>query len=452
MAWHAIYLPIVRGTFRKQLTSISESLPQSSVSLIMAYFAPGSRTEEGGFEYPPVPDAYIDSLSTFDAYSGRQKHAPEPHPSFYPPYGYQAVASTPESPCHSSYPDHGQRLSPASSTTSPAFMSQTLPHADAPDLRVIPYPANVGYRKRPRGTTGGVVCEKCGGKFTVISSLNRHNKICHGKKRAKKLSSTQHKTGRRQAASILSDHCISTSPSDNSSLIPTEERSHAVESNLDLRALSAASTIADGQRAENASMALDHRNDALRVNNPSHVPPTEQSQVGELTSSLHAVLAASTLVRPPNAERARMMSDPNTLNPYSKKPMSVQSYVPQSEDTSTDHNTFFCDICPGTFAHRDRLQLHKAKIHGLTKIPYLPDSGTIDRPAYLSGVTFDTTSKHSRRALQTFEGGGLSTSPCQACSLNRQECVVNPFHSSTCSYCNYRGSGNPCGAAGVKYL
>ncbi|KAF6217416.1 hypothetical protein HO133_006932 [Letharia lupina] len=389
----------------------------------MAYVAQNSGAEGSGFEYPPVPNAYPDPYSTFDTINAYNLHhvpalkdRAEPEPSHDHSHGYQTVAFSNRAPPNQVfYPYPGsevpplRRIAPAPSPTSSlengvpsssASMDPAASSAAGTNISFVSYSTKDGYKKRSRGTTGSIVCDKCGYKFTVASSLSRHNKTCRGKKRVNHSTSTQRKT----------------------------------------------------IKPKNVSMASVHIIDALPITKPRGASSEERSQFVESKANLHAMQFTSTVVDYANSHNASLIPVPNTTDPDSQKPFLIQSYVPQGPDTSTDHKTFFCDICPGTFARRDILQVHKARIHGLTEIPYMPESGIIDRPRYLTGVTFDTANKHSRLALKTFEGGGLSSSPCQPCTLDGLECIVNPFSSSKCSYCNHRDNGRPCGAAGVKYL
>ena len=372
--------------------------------------------EEGcGFEYPPVSDVYGSPNSSFglmNAYSGHDAVGEgdicEPDPSFYPYYGHYATAST--TPPHQfSYPDDGLRvpaleqiaslpspapLSEPRSSTFPLFTDFSPSPAGDTKPRFISYRSRTARTKRPRGTTGSIVCDRCGYKFTVLSSLNRHSKICHSRKVPKILSSTQRKSIRTENVGFISDCNPSGLPGAETG--PTSQDGH--HSNL--------SKVAD------VSDGLD---------------------------SLHYGNLSS-------------MSDSSLPDYYPLSPISIHPYIPQGADTSTDHATFFCDLCPGKFARRDMLQLHKARAHPSTESPHLPDSGTIATPAYLAGLTIkNAKTKHSRAALQVFEGGALSSSPCHPCQSKGVDCIVNPLVSSKCANCNHRSNGVYCGAAGVKY-
>lgn len=380
----------------------------------MAYFTHNSRARESGFEYAPVPNANTGLHSTLDANDGFQLRAPEHltsnHPYFSPSHDAQAMASSTANPHHFS-PDPGlevpmlRRIAPALSpalslehgiSASQAVMVHTRSSAHTKTTKFVSYSAEDFHKKRPRGTTGSVVCDKCGSKFTVISSLNRHNRISHGKKPAKKSTSTQRKIAKTKDSPLTAD-------------------------------------------------LSDHDSRTIETNS---ILSEDQSQVVRLNSNLHTIPPASMIV---SAESRNLILDPTTINSHLPKPFSTQTYTPRGWDTSLDHHYFFCDLCPEVFARREILQMHKSNIHGLTEIPYFPDSGTIDRPSYLTGVTLENATKHSRMALKTWEWGGLSTSPCQPCISKGLYCIVNPFASSKCSYCNNRDDGSYCGAAGVGY-
>lgn len=323
--------------------------------------------EEGcGFEYPPVSDVYASPHSSFrpmNAYSGQDAFGGdeicEPNPSFYPYYGHYATAST--MPPHPfSNPDNGLRvpaLGQIASLTSPASLSEprssTFPlftdfsPSTAGDTkpRFVSYKSRTARTKRPRGTTGSIVCDRCGYKFTMVSSLNRHSKICHARKIAKNFRSTQRTSIRTENVGFISD-C-----------------------------------------------------------NPGGLPvvktgPTSQDGLGH-DLNLSNVADASVVLDPLNYGDLSLFSDSSLPDYYPLSPISIQSHIPQGADTSADHATFFCDLCPGKFARRDILQLHKARIHCSSESPYLPDSGTIDTPAYLAGsFTSSTAGVRGRSTIQ----------------------------------------------------
>ncbi len=383
----------------------------------MAYFAQNSRTEESGFEYPSPPRACTDSYSSFDANNGYDSRTPKHLSSAHPPFyqNHQAMAFPTPTPRRSPYQDHGlevpvfgpivSAISPASSSghgsiTPLASMDHTLSPAYNEKLKFVPSSAEGLYRKRPRGTTGSVVCDKCGTKFTVVSSLTRHNKICRGKKTLNKSAPTQRTPPKTKGATLIADHS-------------------------------------------------DHD---WHAGKPSHIPLEKQGQVGDPDSNYHTVPAASTLFTSPWTENPSLISDPNIMNPDLQNPTSATSNLVRGRDTPFDHRNFYCHLCPEVFARRDMLQMHQFRIHDFTEMPYLPESGAIDRPSFLTGVTRDNATDHSNRALRIWEAGGLSTSPCQPCIAKGMDCIVNPLVSSRCSFCCYRDDGSYCGAAGVKYL
>ena len=331
-------------------------------------------------------------------------------------YSNQAMAPFSELPCHSSHPNFGyedaieHQIAPApalvsspdhGTPTAPASMNHNASLAGATNTRFVPYSAKAYHQKRPRGTTGNHFCDECDCKFTTDSSLVRHQKTSHGISRSKR----------------------------------------------------SFSTLREIIKAKDFSEMPDSKLPAIETG------PTlfkDQSQNMDLNASGDALSTTSTVVNTPNikepAETGSVVLDSNLLNLFLNKPMSAtRPYVPLGLDTSTDYRTYFCDLCPGMYTRRDIMQLHKSRDHGVTEMPYLPSSGTIDRPPYLIGVTLENANPHSQRALKTFEDGGLSTSPCQPCTLKGLDCIVNPFFSPRCSYCNHVDKGRTCGAAGVKY-
>ena len=383
----------------------------------MAYFTHNPRAQESGFEYPPVPNANTGLHFTKDANDRCQLRALEQltsnHPYFSSSHDPQAMASSTANTRHFSSPDPGlevpvfRRIAPAFSPAlslengfpvSQAVMDHTHSPANTINTKFVSYSAEDYHKKTPRGTTGSVVCDKCSSKFTVVSSLNRHKKICRGKRPAKKSISTQLKIVKTKDARLTADL--------------SGHDSRAIET--------------------------------------SFIPSEDQSQVVTLNSSPHTILAASTIVNPSRIESPNLIMDATTINSQLQTPFSTRTYTPRGWDTSFDHHNFFCDLCPEVCARRDILQMHKSTIHGLTETPYLSDSGITDRPSYLTGVTLEKVPKHSRMVLKTWEGDVLSTSPCQPCISKGLYCIVNPFTSSKCSYCNNRDDDDYCGAAGVE--
>ena len=395
----------------------------------MAYFTQKVKAEESDFEYPPPPDTYTNPYAMFNASNAYiSHHTPVLEHDFVPSYdhspGHQAMAFSSHTPSSQSSPVHGLEFRvpkniapvplPNSSydlgSPSPSMSIRPTTFSPAPGTKVsfIQYPSEVGYRRRPRGTTGRIVCDECGGKFTVLSSLNRHKKTCLGKKPAKISTSSQH----------------------------------------------------EPIKPPNAIKASEQNNDALQGMNPSPVPSGEQSRV-EGPNSILPTMPAAGMVTPKEQSRVVGLSSNLPHIPVfvrvndalsAERAWSIQSYVPRGPDISADYKSYFCDLCPEIYARRDLLQAHKAEIHGLVEIPFLLDPGTMDRPQYLMGVTYENSTQHSRRALKIWETGGLSPSPCQHCVARGLGCMVNPSVSNKCSYCSYRDSGGVCGAAGVKYM
>ena len=380
----------------------------------MAYFTHNPRAQESDFEYPPVPDANTGLHSTRDANGRFQLRAPEQlsshHPYFSTSHDPQSMASSTANPRHFSSPDPGlevpvfRRIAPALSPAlslehgnpvSQAVMDHTHSPANTINTKFVSFSAEDYHKKRPRGTTGSISCDKCGTKFTVVSSLNRHSKVCRGKRPAKKSTSTQSKIVKTKDATLAADLSYHDSRAIETNFIHLEDQSHVVT----------------------------------------------------LNSNPHTIPAASMIEDPSRIESPNLIMDATTINSRLRTPSSTRTYTPRAWDTSFD---FFCDLCPEVFARRDILQMHKSRIHGVTETLCLSDSGIIDRPSYLTGATFENAPKHSRMALKTWEGGVLSTSPCQPCISKGLYCIVNPFASSKCSYCNNRDDDDYCGAAGVE--
>ena len=381
-----------------------------------------AQDDQSDFTYPPVPDTYSNPYWTNDAINtNRDYYAPsferDPglEPSHHPYYNYPAAVPSAPTSCPVSYPNHGlgvpalgqsdSDLSPASSSglgtaTSP-FIAPELPNTDAASSKPASDSAEVPLKKRTRGKTGSIVCEPCGMRFTAISSLNRHSKVCRGQKLVRKPTLTQNK------------------------VIKTESPSMIAKSSYDFNALP---------------------DDETRPTTPK-----QQDQDVALNQNLDLNSTASTMAGSSGAEDAALISAPSIPNTWPEKPWSIQNYVPRGPDTSVDRTIFFCDLCPDQSDRRDRLQTHKAQVHGVVEIPYMPESGVIDRPPYLKGVTSENGSKHSRFALRIYERGALSSSPCQPCESMGFDCIVSPLQSSKCAYCNYRDNGRYCGAAGVRY-
>lgn len=222
-----------------------------------------------GFEYPPVPDSYSNVCSTsdpFDTYDGHYAPAfenqAETEPHSYPYYGLKATVPSTASPYETSStnPAFGDSTyEQATSVPGPVFslrpelpMYPTTTHrspsfSDITHTEFAAHSVEIVSKKRPRGTTGNVVCDKCGGKFTVNSSLNRHNKICRGRKSSKKPSSTQRKSTLIKNEGLMSDY------NTDFSRISHERPGHEIE----IHPISTSSTVAVFLGSGNASAVSD---------------------------------------------------------------------------------------------------------------------------------------------------------------------------------------------------
>lgn len=373
--------------------------------------------------HPVTHDGYSDPSSTFGASNVEHKYTPThhhgPHP-FYDSFhsnlatAFSTISSRDLLDMNPSLLEPTlSRIAPASSclssatesSTYPTSINHNLPSAIATNPRFVSY-VGEPYRKRPRGTTGTIVCNECGQKFTRPASLHRHCETSHGKKSTRKPRSARRK------------------------IIKTKD----------------------------ARFATGYNDPPLSANSPILEPSQDESQFGQLESNTLSLLTANTPIGSPGSEHATSVFDPVAVAPSNQQPHwtkyyvpgRLEKYVPRRLDNSADHSIFFCDLCPTTFGRRDTLQLHKARIHELKEIGYLQDMGAIDLPPYLLDITPSTGSRHSRTALTVFENGGLSSSPCQSCLLKGIDCIVNPSTSSKCCHCNHLSNGVYCGAAGVK--
>ena len=370
--------------------------------------AHGSR--DRNFGYPPVPSVYSNSVPTF---GGLQGTAPtentEPESSRYPYYGPYSTAFLTPSPYTFSYQDNVDENAPTQN-------APVIPPALSPDYSHLAPPTFTGHELSPRnaanitsiarkrsqrGATGNIVCDKCGYKFTEKSSLDRHGKICRSKKSSRK-QPAQSKSTETKGAGFHSHN--------------NNKNTHAI-------------SVTDFQRNQQ-----DMRNQDAGYNRP-----------------LESTSTTNMMVESQGPSKASSTSNSTTPKFQYQWPQELQPYVPQGPDTSEDHANFGCDLCPAIVARRDILQLHKAQVHSMTESPFLPESGSVDMPPYLEGVTLESSSYHSRHALRIFQGGALSSSPCQPCKSRGFDCIVNPFLSSLCVRCNYYDNGSYCGAAGVKY-
>ena len=372
----------------------------------MAHDIRGSR--DGIFGYPPVPSVYTNSISAFSGLQGTalvENTAPEP--SRYPYYSPYASASFTPSPYAFSYPDNVNADAPTQNApVIPPALSPNYSHLapltfNGNDLspRDAMNTTTTARKHRPRGTTGSVVCHACGYKFTVQSSLDRHSKICRGKRSARKQSRKQPKS----------------------------------------------------METKGVGFHANNNTDAMSVTETQRNQQDNKDQDAGYNGNLENISTTNTMIESQGPSKASSTSNSSTPRSNHQWPLGTQPYVPRGPDTSEDHKIFGCDLCSLTVARRDILQIHKAQVHGMREAPFLPESGSVNTPSYLEGVTLESSTKHSRLALRIFDGGALSSSPCQPCMLKGSDCIVNPFVSSLCVRCSFYDRGFYCGAAGVKY-
>ena len=342
----------------------------------MAYFASDSDQRENGFEYP-------DPESIFGVQSDHQNHVAgycaSSRQNCYPSPSnqamYQAKVSIADHPRQfsSSNPWHDVPFAQVNpvlpSTPSPSpSLGSALQDTKKDKRDFVPYPA--GRQQAPRGTTGKIVCADCGGKFTVMSSLNRHSKICRGRKKAWQPASTPHrnmKVSDADSASDLSVHATAANEHDDVS-------SKGVDSitgiDSDIYYTPTKRTRSASHNTEDSILANKLSNyDSLTAGSKSS-PPVQPDQTERPDSNFHTTPATNTSFSFSNAQKT---SPTSGLSPYSQKACETPSYVPHSGDTSANHNPSFCDVCYGTFPSRYLLQLHRASAHGLTEDSELPE-------------------------------------------------------------------------------
>ena len=364
--------------------------------------------DSNDFEYPPVPSVYTNSGSTPGGLQGTALMGnTELGQSSYPYNRHQATASFTASPRAFSYFDNVDKnaLKQGAPVTPPALSLDHRPLApltitgnDLSSRGAANTISTVRKRSR-RGASNNFVCDECGYKFTAKASLRRHSTICRGKKPIRKQYRVQSKSN---------------------------------------------TSKSEGFHSQNDT-------DALSVTEIQSSQEDKNEQDAGYNGTLGKISVTDMSIDSQGPSKASSTSNATTLMSNNRRPLATQPYVPHGPDTIAGHASFRCDLCPEIFARRDILQIHKAHVHGVTEFPFLPDSGTIDMPPYLQGVTLENSSKHSQHALRVFLGGALSSSPCQPCISRELDCIVNPFVSSKCSLCNYYDNGDYCGAAGVKY-
>ena len=339
----------------------------------MAYFGSDSKSENG-FEYPdPEATFHVHSqhqtqMSGYPA-SSRQNCYPSPSNQAM----YQAMTSFADHPRQSSSsnpwheePSFGQvmpALPPASA--SPPFVGSAPQYTKEVSRGFVPYPAE---RQQPRrGTTGKIVCADCGGRFTVMSSLNRHSKICRGRKKAWQKAPTQYQNEKVPNADSASDFSIGPSAANEHEFVSSERVSGITKFNSNMHHTPTKRTRSASQDTEDSILAkkLSNYNSLTAGSNWS--PPAQYEEADGLDSNSHTVSATRTSFSPSSAQTRSLTSGPYAQSPYSQKAVGTRSYVPQSSDTSANHNTLLCDVCYGTFSRRDLLQLHRASAHGLAE-------------------------------------------------------------------------------------
>ena len=344
------------------------------------YFSPQSSKSESGFEYP-------DPESTFDVHSEHQTQIPQ-YPvssgqncylSPSPQTMYQAESSIAEHPRQSSCsilwreePSFGQ-VTPVlpSTTTVPHPLDSASQDTKKVNREFVPYPA--GRQQAPRGTTGTIVCADCGGRFTVRSSLNRHSKICRGRKKARRSASTQHDKVKVPDADSMSHLSVHPSAADERDSFSSERGGSVTGFNSNIYHTPTKRTRSASHDTEDSILAnkLSDYNSLTAESNWSPLAQHDQSE--GLDSHSHILSATNPFFNSSNAQYSSLTSGLHAPSPYSQKAIGIQSYVPQSRDTSAAHNPFCCDVCYTIFPRPDLLQIHRASAHGSTEKPWLPE-------------------------------------------------------------------------------
>ena len=348
-------------------------------------------------QYPPLlmHDGYSNPYFTSNASSTQHAYPPthlDGRRSFYyPPHDYEATVCPSKLSHDLSESDFGpldptlSQIIPipsllSSATEALAFLSSsdcTIPSADAT------YPNSNSYeaeprRKRPRGTTGIIVCDGCDKKFTVASSMYRHKRTrCHGRK------------SRRTTWTFGCDGCGRKFKLATSMHRHKRTSCHGKKSNRE-----SPTTRCGIIKAQDARLVTGYNEACASPIRSISNPAEDGSQVGRLQLNSLNLAAANTTSYSLDAENANFTLDPAAITSSNQQPNSTKYYIPMPLDNSADHRTFFCDHCYATFQRRDILQMHKAETHNLTEIGYLPVGGAINLPPYLIGVTSNTKSRH----------------------------------------------------------
>ena len=340
------------------------------------YFSPQSSKSESGFEYP-------DPESTFDVHSEGQTqmsgYSASSHQNCYPSPSNQTMYPAKNSIAeHASQslswnpwreePSFGQitPVLPSTSTPPPPLNSASQQTKKA-NRGFVAYPA--GRQQAPRGTTGTIVCADCGGKFTVRSSLNRHSKICRGRKKARQPALTQHESVKIPDEDSVSDLSVHALAANGHDTVTTEGGSNGTGFNSDVFDMPTKRTGSASHDTKDSILAnkLSNYNSLTAESNWSS--PAQRDQAEGLDSNSHTLSATKTSSNPSNSQKPSLTSGPYAPRPYSQEATGIRSYVPQSRDTSADHSPFCCDVCYTIFARRDLLQLHTASAHGSTEKP-----------------------------------------------------------------------------------
>ncbi|KAM0802058.1 hypothetical protein BDR22DRAFT_134638 [Usnea florida] len=341
----------------------------------MAYFTSNSNERENGFEYP-------DPESIFDVQSDHQTpmagYSASSRQNCYPSPSNQAVFQA-----RNSIAEHSRQSSssdPWQDVPSLAQVNAVLPYASSPPPSLgsalqetkkgkresVPYPA--ARQQAPRGTTGKIVCTDCGGKFTVMSSLNRHSKICRGRKKAWQPASTPHRNMMVPNADSASDLSVHATAADEHDDVSSEGVSSITGINPYVYHTPTKRTRSTSHDTEDSILADKLSNYSSLTAGSNWSPPARPDQTEGPDSNFHTTPATKTSFSFSNSQNT---SPTSGLSPYSQRACEAPSYVPHSGDTPANNNPFFCDVCYGTFSSRDLLQIHRASAHGVTEDPEL---------------------------------------------------------------------------------
>ena len=333
----------------------------------MAHFAPDFSKSENDFEYPDpeltfdVHSEHRNRMSGYSA-SSRQDCYPSPRNQDI----YQAETSIAEHPHQSftSNPWHEEFIFGQVTPTPPPLLENAAQHTKKVNREFVAYPA--GRQQARRGTTGKIVCPDCGGKFTVMSSLNRHSKIC---KKAWQPALSQHENMKVPDAESVSALGVHPLAADEHNFVSSEGVSSVTRFNSNIYDMPKKRTRSASHDTEDSILANKLCNYNSLTAEPNWSPPAQHDQAEGLDSNFHTIPATNTSFHPSNDQTPNLTSGPYPLSPSAQEAIRTRSYVPQSEDSSANHNPLFCDVCYVTLPRRDLLQLHRAGAHGLTEEP-----------------------------------------------------------------------------------